>query len=164
MTIGESLLAEFDHEMAITRRVLSRVPEPAFGWKPHEKSYSLGALATHLSQLPHWGAQILERESYDLDTASPSAEKSTLDAVLETFDHHVMEVRRTLTRSTDAELLAPWTLKRGTQVLMSVPRSGALRSFLINHVIHHRGQMTVYLRLQGIPVPPIYGPTADESM
>jgi uncharacterized damage-inducible protein DinB len=75
-----------------------------------------------------------------------------------------MEVRRTLCRSTDAELQAPWMLKRGTQVLMSVPRSSALRSFLISHVIHHRGQMTVYLRLQGVPVPPIYGPTADEGM
>ena len=164
MTLGESLLAEFDHEMAVTRRVLDRVPDNAFGWKPHDKSYSLGELASHLAQLPHWGTQILERESYDLNTAGKRESKPSLQAVLETFDHYVMEVRRTLSRSTDAELQAPWLLKRGTQVLMSVPRNSALRSFLISHVIHHRGQMTVYLRLQGVPLPPIYGPTADEGM
>lgn len=165
MNVRDAALAEFDHEMAVTRRVLERAPESSFGWKPHEKSFSLGGLATHLAQLPHWGTQILERDSYDL-ASSPSRapEKTTVADVLTTFDGHVTEVRRALIARSDAELHALWTLKRGTQTLMQLPKLTALSSFLIHHTIHHRGQLTVYLRLQGVPLPPIYGPTADESM
>jgi len=157
------LLAELDHEMAVTRRVLERVPDHAFAWKPHEQSFSLGGLATHLAQLPHWGRQILDQDFYDLTTATGrTAEKSTRAEVLDTFDRHVTEVRRALTGHPDAELAAPWALKRGHHTVMSMPRLAALRRFLIHHAIHHRGQLTVYLRLQGVPLPPIYGPTADE--
>jgi len=165
VTVRESLVAEFDHEMAVTRSVLERIPEGAFSWKPHEKSFSLGALATHLAQLPHWGCQILDREIYDVTTASGgAAEEATLAAVLRTFDDHVAEVRRALTTRSDPELLVPWALKRGSHTVLSMPRIAALRRFLLHHVIHHRGQLTVYLRLQGVALPPIYGPTADERM
>lgn len=157
------LLAEFDQEMAATRRVLERVPEAAFAWKPHEKSCSLGGLATHLSQLPHWGRQILDQECYDLGSASgQTAETQTVADILETFDRHVAEVRRPLTERPEQELLQPWALTRGAQTILSMPKISALRRFLLHHVIHHRGQLTVYLRLQGVPIPPIYGPTADE--
>src|SRR5262245_27588950 len=161
----DSFVAEFDHEMAVTRQVLERVPDEAFAWKPHEKSYSLGDLATHLARVPHWGRQILDTESYDLASAThPAAAKTTRADVLDMFDAHVAEVRRALTARTEAELLVPWTLKRSSQTVLSMPRITALRRFLIHHVIHHRGQMTVYLRQQGVPIPPIYGPTADERM
>jgi uncharacterized damage-inducible protein DinB len=166
MSARDALLAEFDHEMAMTRQVLERVPDAGFGWRPHVKSFALGGLATHLAQLPHWGTRILERDSYDLAEAdrTRALDKTTTSEVLETFDRHVREVRRALLDKSDAELMAPWALKRGDHLLMSLPRLSALRRFLLHHVIHHRGQLTVYLRLQDVPLPPLYGPTADERM
>jgi uncharacterized damage-inducible protein DinB len=161
----DSFVAEFDHEMAVTRRVLERVPEEAFSWKPHEKSFSLGGLATHLAQLPRWGRQILESDGYDLARATGRAPaQATRAEVLSTFDGHVSDVRHAIISSPEADLLAPWTLKRAGHTILSMPRIAALHSFLVHHVIHHRGQMTVYLRLQDVPIPPIYGPTADELM
>lgn len=165
MTVRDAFIAEFDHEMAVTRKVLDRVPDEQFAWKPHEKSFSMAGLATHLSQLPHWGRQILDNEFYDLATGSTQAPpRENRAEVLANFDRHVAEVRSALVGSSDAELNAVWTLKRGGHTVLSLPRLQALRTFLMNHVIHHRGQMTVYLRLQGVPLPPIYGPTADERM
>ena len=161
----EAFIVEFDHEMAATRRVLERVPDDAFEWTPHERSFSLGGLASHLAQLPHWGSQILSAETYDLAGATDrSTPKASRAEVLATFDRHVADVRRALVAGSDAELAAPWTLKRGPHVVLSMPRISALRRFLLHHVIHHRGQMTVYLRLREVPVPPLYGPTADERM
>ena len=166
MTLKDALLSEFDHEMAVTRRLLDRLPEAALSWKPHEKSMSLGGLATHLAHIPHWGTSILERDGYDLvsDATGTAVEKQSRAEVLETFDRHTAEVRRALVARTDVELTAPWALTSGGQLLMSMPRLGALRRFLLNHLVHHRGQLSVYLRLQGVPLPPMYGPTADEGM
>ena len=164
MKLCESLLPEFDHEMALTREVLARVPEPAFEWRPHELSFSMQALACHLARVPHWGTSILRRDSHDLATpATPRELPGSLAAILELFDRHVAEVRRVLLETTDGELLAPWALKRGKDTLMSMPRVAAIRRFLLYHVVHHRGQLTVYLRLQNVPLPPIYGPSADET-
>ena len=161
-----ALMAEFDQEMAVTRQMLERLPEAAFGWKPHARSMSLGGLATHLSQIPHWGTSILMRDGYDLvhDNTGHAAEKQTVAEVLQTFDAHTREVRQCLAEKTDAELRAPWALKQSGQLVMSMPKAGALRRFLFNHLVHHRGQLSVYLRLQNVPLPPIYGPTADEQM
>ncbi len=165
MNVRAAFVAEFDHEMAVTRTVLDRVPDEQFSWKPHEKSFSMGGLATHLSQLPHWGRQILDNDFYDLASSSMHATARRNRAeVLANFDGSVAEVRSALVASSDVELNAVWTLKRGGHTVLSLPRLQALRTFLMNHVIHHRGQMTVYLRLQGVPLPPIYGPTADERM
>jgi uncharacterized damage-inducible protein DinB len=166
MALKDVLLSEFDHEIAVTRRLLERLPDAALSWRPHARSMSLGGLATHLAQIPHWGTSILEHEGYDLvhDATSRAAEKGSRAEVLDAFDRHTTEVRRTLVNRSDAELMAPWTLTRGGQLLMSMPRLGALRRFLLNHLIHHRGQLSVYLRLQNVPLPPIYGATADEGM
>jgi uncharacterized damage-inducible protein DinB len=166
MALKDVLLSEFDHEMAVTRRLLERLPDEALSWRPHAKSMSLGGLATHLAQIPHWGTSILEHEGYDLvqDGTSHASEKGSRREVLDAFDRHTGEVRRTLVNQNDAELMSPWALTRGGQLLMSMPRIGALRRFLLNHLIHHRGQLSVYLRLQNVPVPPIYGATADEGM
>lgn len=164
--VRDWLLAEFDHEMALTRSVLARVPEHAFAWTPHERSMDLGDLATHLAVLPHWGSAILEHDGYDLTASNgpKPAPKRTAAEVLATFDGYVADVRRELTERTDAELRAPWTLRQGNRTLMSMPRFAALRTFLLSHTIHHRGQMTVYLRLQNVALPPLYGPSADETM
>lgn len=166
MTLPQNfLLPEFDHEMAVTRGLLDRLPDDAFDWKPHERSFSLGGLATHLAQLPHWGLAILDDDHYDLAQSSGShaALRGTRAEVLETFDAHVAEARTRLVGMVDAELSVPWSLRRGSHVVMSMPRYAAFRRFLLDHMIHHRGQMTVYLRLRNVPLPPLYGPSADET-
>jgi uncharacterized damage-inducible protein DinB len=162
--IREVLLAEFDHELAVTRRLLERCP-PGFGWAPHPRSQTLGTLATHLARLPHWGEWILEKDSYDLvlDTIPPSPPCDSISDVLGLFDGHVRTVRALLVSKGDAELAAPWALRRDGEMLMSLPRLSAFKTFVVNHTIHHRGQLSVYLRLQDVPVPAIYGPSADEG-
>jgi uncharacterized damage-inducible protein DinB len=165
MSIRESLLPDFDQEMAATRKVLERVPDASLSWRPHEKSFSLAGLATHIASIPHWGEAILERDAYDLaGTGSPKPEQPTLADVLRVFDSHVAAVRRRLIECSDGELNAPWELRNGAQMLMVMPRLTAFRRFLLHHIIHHRGQLTVYLRLQNVALPPVYGPTADERM
>jgi uncharacterized damage-inducible protein DinB len=160
-----ALLAELDQELAATRRLLERVPEASFDWRPHDRSFTLGGLATHLAQLPHWGAQILERDAYDLATATGHRDQMpTLAQVLATFDRHVTEVRRGLLAREDAALMTLWSLKRGKETLLSTPRISALRRFLLHHLIHHRGQLTIYLRMLDVPLLPLYGPTADEIL
>lgn len=166
MAIKDALLSEFDHEMATTRRLLERVPEQAFGWKPHEKSMTLGQLAGHLANIPRWGSVTMKTDFFDLATAGDDARPNapaSRDAMLKEFDAKVSDTRQLIVSATDPEMLARWTLKRGTEEMFSMPRIAALRSFIMNHSIHHRGQLSVYLRLQNVPLPPIYGPTADEG-
>ena len=159
------LLAEFDHEMAVTRRLLQRCPAN-FEWTPHPRSFTLGALATHLARLPRWGEWILARDGYDLVLDhSPQADPHTATSeVLEAFDLNITSVRSHLTAQSDAELAAPWQLRKNGEVMMSLPRMSAFKTFVVNHTIHHRGQLSVYLRLMDVPLPAIYGPTADEPM
>jgi uncharacterized damage-inducible protein DinB len=164
MNVRESLLPEFDHETTMTRVVLERLPEAAFEWRPHPKSYTLGGLATHLAQIPHWGTSILTRDFYDLATSTTRPPLTSLKEVLDTFDGHVREVRGVLVGLTDGQLLQPWALRRAEKIVLSMPRVSALRGFVVRHLVHHRGQMTVYLRLNDVPLPPLYGPTADETV
>lgn len=164
--IAQGLLPEFDQEMAVTRRLLERAPAGAFDWTPHPKSFTLGSLATHLSRIPHWGDRILTQPDYDIvlnSTPAPPPHDSPA-AVLGAFDSTVATVRALLAALSDAELMAPWQLKRNGAVLLTVPRVAAFKSFVINHIVHHRGQFSVYLRLQDVPLPPMYGPTADEPL
>jgi uncharacterized damage-inducible protein DinB len=165
MAILDALLPEFDHEMATTRRLLDRVPEEKFAWKPHEKSMTLGQLAGHLANIPYWCSATLDFTVLDLDTipdARPTAPPSRA-GLLDEFDRKVAAARAKLMETTDPGFLAPWTLKKGQQEFFTMPRISAIRSFVMNHSIHHRGQLTVYLRLNDVPLPPIYGPTADEQ-
>jgi|SRR5580765_1479085 uncharacterized damage-inducible protein DinB len=163
MALKDTLLSEFDHEMGTTRRLLERIPDEKFEWKPHEKSMPLGGLATHLSNLPNWGTTILNDVSYDLAAGPPNLTQAASRAeVLSHFDAATVRTRTALDK-TDAELAAPWKLKRGDQELFSLPRSAAFRMFVLYHIVHHRGQLSVYLRLNDVPVPAIYGPTADEG-
>jgi uncharacterized damage-inducible protein DinB len=166
MAITDSLLPEFDHEMGTTRRLLERVPEAEFTWKPHGKSMSLGELSDHLTGLVAWTNDVLSATSFDLESAGDSFKAknpASREALLSAFDGAVAGARRALASVTDPELLAPWTLKAGTHEIFTLPRASAIRSFVMNHLIHHRGQLSVYLRLKDVPLPSIYGPTADEQ-
>lgn len=163
MPIVDALLPEFDHEMATTRKLLERVPDDRLAWKPHEKSWSLGELAQHVAQLPSWGEVTLASSELDLsgDTrVQPARSRSDL---LDTFDTHTAAARNALLGRTDAELMAAWSLRHNGQVLFTMPKATVWRSFVMNHLIHHRGQLSLYLRLQNVPVPALYGPSADEA-
>ena len=167
MPLNQALLPEFDLEMANTRKTLERVPEDKFGWKPHEKSSSMVALATHLAMLPSWGAITIQSDSFDIEPAGeppPRNEpaKSVKD-LLEKFDQNVATTRDALASASDEDLLKTWTLLKGGKAVFALPRVAALRSFVMNHNIHHRAQLGVYLRLNDVPVPSIYGPSADEA-
>jgi uncharacterized damage-inducible protein DinB len=166
MEIKDALLPEFDHEMATTRRLLDRVPEAEFGWKPHERSMSLGELASHIANLPFWCSMTLERAVLELDSLGDDVrlkQPLSRETLLKQFETRLSAARSALALQSDAQLLAPWTLKKSGQEIFTLPRISAIRSFVMNHMIHHRGQLSVYLRLKNIPLPPIYGPTADEQ-
>ena len=162
MALKDGLLAEFDHEMGTTRKLLERAPDDRLGWQPHPKSMTLGGVCTHLANLPNWGATILADESFELESAPPNLEALTSRAgILKLFDESSQRTRLALDR-TDAELVAPWMLKRGGHQLFTMPKVTAFRTFVLYHSVHHRGQLSVYLRLNDIAVPSIYGPSADE--
>jgi uncharacterized damage-inducible protein DinB len=161
--IKNGLLAEYDHEVATTLKLIERVPADRLAWKPHDKSMTLGGLAQHIANLPTWTAPILEQASFDLATAPPNLpEPSSQEEILERFERSTAKARQALDK-TDAELTAPWTLRRAGQEMFTMPRIAAFRSFVLSHLIHHRGQLSVYLRLNDIAVPAIYGPSADEG-
>lgn len=166
MALKDSLLPEFDHEMGVTRKLLDRLPDADLGWKPHQKSFSLGELAAHLAQIPHWSAAILDQPSYDLESGGDDARQAPTKGadVVKAFDQSVAAARATLAGKSDGELMAAWTLKKGGQDMFTLPVIAAFKSFIINHSIHHRGQLSVYLRLRDVPLPAIYGPSADEPM
>ncbi|MGB2713764.1 MAG: DinB family protein [Vicinamibacterales bacterium] len=166
MAIKDALLPEWDHEMGTTRRLLERVPPGDFSWKPHDRSMSLGQLAGHLANLPRWCNLILDDTVLDLadiEDDRRSREPTSVEGLLKEFGQKASAARANLAQRLDPELLAPWTLKNEGHVVFTLPRISAIRSFVINHSIHHRGQLTVYLRLRNVPLPPIYGPTADEG-
>jgi uncharacterized damage-inducible protein DinB len=153
-------LKEFDQEMASTRKLLERVPTAKGPWKPHEKSFHLGHLAQLVSWMPGWIANTLREPHIDLATASGYSFQPT-EALLGTFDRNVEQARDALASVVGPTLDEPWSLRRGERVLFTAPRGEVVRGHL-NHLIHHRGQLTVYLRLVDVPLPQIYGPTADE--
>jgi uncharacterized damage-inducible protein DinB len=161
--LSQSILPEFDHEMENTRKSLERVPEDKFSFKPHAKSMTLGGLATHLSTINHWAEAIVGQDSFDVSTAPRNTEMKSRAEVLEAFDKNAATARKLIAEATDAHLLKPWTLTSGSHTVLSMPRVAVLRSFILNHTIHHRAQLGVYLRLNDVPVPSIYGPSADEG-
>lgn len=167
MRLNEALLPEFDHEMANTRKTLERIPEDKLDWKPHEKSTTMRGLATHLANLVGWTVHTINRESLDVAPVGepplrPEPIKSVQDAV-ETFDRHVAAAREALKGAEDEHLLKHWTLLSGGKTIFSMPRIAALRGMIMNHSIHHRAQLSVYLRLNDVAVPALYGPSADEA-
>lgn len=158
--IARAFLAELDAEMPPTRRLLERVPSDKGAWKPHPKSFSLGHLAQLVARMPGWVTHTLDRTVLDLATA-PKYSLETTETLLADFDRCVSGAREVLSRSSDADFAVEWSLKAGDRVFMTLPRLVVMRQN-INHLAHHRGQLTVYLRLLDVPLPSIYGPTADE--
>jgi uncharacterized damage-inducible protein DinB len=165
MSIAETLLPEFDHEMANTRRMLEVVPAADAEWRPHPKSYSLGDLTAHIARLPLWGRMTLEQPELDLglpaNAALARSRFTTTPELLEQFDRNVREARAALAAASDADMGTAWALKNAGTTIFSMPRAAVLRGFVLSHMIHHRGQLSVYLRLRDVPLPALYGPTAD---
>jgi uncharacterized damage-inducible protein DinB len=162
MPIKDALLAEYDHEIGTTRKLLERLPDEKLAWRPHAKSMSLGGLGTHLSNLLLWTETILNDASFDVATVTRAAERTSRADILSAFDANAKRARGWMDK-TDAEYVGRWSLLRGGHEMFSMPRVAAFRSMVMSHLIHHRGQLSVYLRLNDISVPPIYGPTADEG-
>ncbi|MEO7648234.1 MAG: DinB family protein [Gemmatimonadaceae bacterium] len=166
MTATQYYLAEFDLEMGTTRRVLERVPEGKLTWKPHAKSSSLGQLASHVAQMPDWMAEIFKGSEFNFRPADgpayAAADCKSSAELLEVFDRSVAKARAAVAKAGDDSLDVPWALKAGDMTIFTLPRWQVYRSWGMNHVVHHRGQLTVYLRLLDVAVPSVYGPSADE--
>jgi uncharacterized damage-inducible protein DinB len=166
MPLAELLLPEFDEEMTATRRVLERVPDGKSSWKPHPKSMTLGRLATLVAELPGWAVNTITRDELDImPPGEPPPKFETLDStarILELFDRNAVAARAAIAKTPDAEFKRPWAFKVGGRTVATNPKFTVYRRTVLNHLVHHRGQLTVYLRLNGAPVPAVYGPTADE--
>jgi uncharacterized damage-inducible protein DinB len=165
MAFADSFLPEFDNEMKTTRSLLERVPLDNSMWKPHAKSTDLGSLAAHVTNLVGFALPIAGSNSFDF--SDPESAKfvsgtyASTSELLKAFDSNVVAAREAITKLADSDLMTSWELKNGDHVVIAIPRVAALRSFMMNHIIHHRGQLSVYLRLNNVPLPSIYGPTAD---
>ncbi|MBZ0112271.1 MAG: DinB family protein [Thermoanaerobaculia bacterium] len=165
MALTEALANEMQQENRVTRTLLEIVPADRADWKPHEKSFSMGQLASHIVNLQGWVLLTLENSEFDMHPPGQEPAKSpgfdTVNALLERFDSSVAAGQEALAKGTDADLFVDWTLKNSGKTIFTAPKAGVLRSFVLNHTIHHRGQLSVYLRLCDVPLPMIYGPTAD---
>jgi uncharacterized damage-inducible protein DinB len=166
MSYAQTLLPEFDHEMASTRKVLERIPDDKLDWRAHPKSNTIGWNANHLAELPGWSVSIFTQSGYDFAPVGgeryQSPKLTSRHEIVELFDRNVAEARKHLVELKDESLNDPWTLRGGERVIFTMPRRAVIRSFLMNHIIHHRAILCVYLRLNNIPVPGMYGPTGDE--
>ena len=162
--LSAAFLAELDNEAKVTRSVLERVPADKFDWKPHDKSMTFGRLASHVAEMFGWTGSTLTSDSLDFATMeyTPFEPKST-EELLAFFDEHIAKAKATLGETSDETFMTNWTMRNGEQEYFTMPKVAVMRSFVMNHIIHHRGQLSVYLRLNDIPVPSIYGPSADEG-
>ena len=167
MAIVDALLPEFDHEMATTRKCLERVPDDKWTFKPHEKSMDMGSLASHLTEMLDWLPPTATQDEFDMNPPGQDPYKreryTDRAALLAAFDAKVAKGRAALASVADEAMMADWSLKSGGEVLFTMPRAAVLRSFIFSHNVHHRAQLGVYLRMNDVPVPAIYGPSADES-
>jgi len=168
MSISQSMLPEFDHEMAGTRKVLERIPDDKLNWKAHDKSNTMGWVGAHLANIPHWAVMTLTKDELDIAPVGKESYKTPLchstKEILEQFDKNVAAARAAIVAAPDAELFKPWSLLMGGKTMFTMPKIAVLRAWVMNHSIHHRAHLCVYLRLNNIPVPGLYGPSADEGM
>lgn len=163
MTFSQTLLPEFDQEMENTRKLLELVPDGKFDFKPHPKSMSLGQLATHVAQIPEWAATTLNVEQLEFGSDFKPPLAKTHAELLQMFDKGVADARQKISAATEADWQKIWTLKFNGQTMFSMPRTAVMRSTIMNHMIHHRAQLGVYLRLNEIAIPGMYGPSADDA-
>lgn len=162
MAMVDAIVMELEQEACTTRRVLERVPEDKFAWKPHPKSFTLGQLSMHIAGAQKVLAEMAAKDVHEIAMVPPQ-EPSSRKQLLQTMDDSTACAKQTLKKLDDARLPAIWTLTRNGEAILSIPRAAFIRSILMNHIIHHRGQLSVYLRLLDVPVPSIYGPSADEN-
>lgn len=164
MAINQAFLGELDHEAGTTRKVLERVPTDKFDWKPHEKSMTMGQLAAHVADMYAWYGGTMDSDEIDFAAGYENPKPSTTEELLELFDKNVSAAAESLKRAEQDEMFRKdWTLRSGEQVFFVLPKAAVLRTMVANHIVHHRGQLSLYLRLNDIPVPGMYGPSADES-
>ena len=163
MPISTDLIKELKHEATNTRKILERVPTDKLDWRPHEKSMTIGRLATHLAEIPIWINRTIDADEFDFAKTTPNyASKESTEAILQVFDERLADAVKRLEGASDENLNGLWSLKRGEQTFFTVPRKVNIRNFAFNHAYHHRGQLSVYLRLLDVAVPGMYGPSADE--
>lgn len=163
MNIADTILPEFDHEMANTRIVLDRIPDDKLTWKPHPKSFDMGRLAQHIASLPNWAAKTMKSDSLDYSGYEPPPAPESRAEILAEFDKNVAAARAAMAAASSEAYLQNWSLSGNGQTYFTMPRIAVLRSFVMNHTIHHRAQLGVYLRLNDLPAPALYGPSADEG-
>jgi uncharacterized damage-inducible protein DinB len=167
MALRDTILPEFDHEMATTRKVLERVPETNADWKPHDSSMPMARLAGHITELVGFGGITFQGDSFDFRPAGAPPSTPTVmtsrKQLLDLFDKNVASTRAAIAKASDEDLQKVWSLMNGGKTFFSMPRMNVVRSMILNHVIHHRGQLSVYLRMNKVPVPSIYGPSGDEG-
>ena len=164
MNLMDAIAAEYGQETGLTRRMLERVPEERFGWKPHEKSRTMGELVCHIVGSQVYVKRILEAEQFNVSEAGQPFEAKAVSVLLEGFDERVTQAQTVMKDVSDEAAMQMWKLLDGGQTIVEMPRIAALRGFVLSHMIHHRGQLSVYLRENGVPLPAIYGPSADEQM
>lgn len=162
VTMSEIALPEFDQEMAKTRKILERVPEEKYSWKPHEKSMTMVRLASHVAELPQWAAEAVNRDVLDLQPDQKPFIATSGAELLERFDRNAAAGREAIAGVTDEQLAQPWSLAFQGRTMFTMPRYDVLRGVVMNHLIHHRAQLGVYLRLNEVALPGMYGPSADE--
>ena len=163
MTLSQRLAPEFEREIKTTRKLLERVPMDKFTWTPHEKSMPLGRLASHIAEMPSWVTGTVQLEFMDIDANYKPWIAASHDELLSNFDSYAAEAGKALSGVSDEDLGKRWALRMGGQELFAGPREEVIRTLILSHIIHHRGQLSVYLRLLDVPVPSIYGPSADEA-
>ena len=167
MSLSQAILPEFDHEMSNTRKVLERVPEDKLNWRIHEKSNTIGWVAMHLAGIPGWADICLNQDHFDvapLDSEPMRTVAATSkQEILDCFDKNLPAAREAIASTSDDQFSKPWTLMQGGEPVFTMPRAAILRSFVLNHNIHHRAHLCVYLRVNEVPVPALYGPSADEE-
>jgi len=159
----DPMLMEFDREASMTKKVIERVPQEKIAWRPHAKSMSIGGLAQHLATLPGWMGDTLLLDGYDVASAPKNPEPESVSQIVAKLDENVKKAKSAMAQLDDAKAMGEWKLSMAGKTLIALPRIGLLRSILLNHSCHHRGQLTVYLRLLDVPVPSLYGPSADEN-
>ncbi len=162
MSINDGLINELKSEAATTRKMLERVPTESFDWKPHEKSMTMGNFAAHVANMFNWFPTTLETDELDFAQGFEEPKPANMEELIKLLDKNVAAANESLQKIDEADFMKTWTLRNGEEIFLQMPKIGVVRAMILNHIVHHRGQLSVYLRMNDIPVPGMYGPSADD--